>query len=102
MRGDHPRLRRGFGRHGEFVGAGPKPDPEIFQHAAAVLGFDAASCRGIEDEQAEVAAIECAGMVVVNVGDARTSREADAVLPIRGRSIWSDLSRQPDREYHCG
>ncbi|HWU75598.1 MAG TPA: beta-phosphoglucomutase [Rhodanobacter sp.] len=58
-----------------------KPDPEIFQCAAAALGIDPASCLGIEDAQAGVAAIKSAGMVALGIGDARVLNEADAVLP---------------------
>lgn len=61
--------------------ARPKPDPEIFQRAAAALGVDPAACLGIEDAQAGVVAIKSAGMAALGIGDARTLREADAVLP---------------------
>ena len=58
-----------------------KPDPEIFQRAAAALGVDPAACIGIEDAQAGVAAIKAAGMTALGIGDARILHEADAVLP---------------------
>jgi beta-phosphoglucomutase len=58
-----------------------KPDPEIFQRAAAALGVDAADCLGIEDAQAGIAAIKSAGMVALGIGDVRILGEADAVLP---------------------
>ncbi|MDQ6646601.1 MAG: beta-phosphoglucomutase [Pseudomonadota bacterium] len=58
-----------------------KPDPEIFQRAAAALGLDTAACLGIEDAQAGVAAIKSAGMAALGIGDARILGEADAVLP---------------------
>nr|WP_077555415.1 beta-phosphoglucomutase [Rhodanobacter sp. B04] len=58
-----------------------KPDPEIFQRAAAALGVDAADCLGIEDAQAGIAAIKSAGMAALGIGDARILGEADAVLP---------------------
>jgi alpha,alpha-trehalose phosphorylase len=58
-----------------------KPDPEIFQRAAAALGVNAAACLGIEDAQAGVVAIKAAGMAALGIGDARTLNQADAVLP---------------------
>jgi len=58
-----------------------KPDPEIFQRAAAALGVDPAACLGIEDAQAGIAAIKSAGMVALGIGDARVLAQADAVLP---------------------
>ncbi|GAB2534855.1 beta-phosphoglucomutase [Rhodanobacter koreensis] len=58
-----------------------KPDPEIFQRAAAALGVDAADCLGIEDAQAGIAAIKSAGMAALGIGDMRILGEADAVLP---------------------
>jgi beta-phosphoglucomutase len=58
-----------------------KPDPEIFQRAAAALGVDPRQCLGIEDAQAGVASIKSAGMAAIGIGDAITLREADVVLP---------------------
>ena len=58
-----------------------KPDPEIFQRAAAALGVDPAACLGIEDAQAGIAAIKSAGMAALGIGDAQVLEQADAVLP---------------------
>jgi alpha,alpha-trehalose phosphorylase len=58
-----------------------KPDPEIFQRAAAALGVDPTACLGIEDAQAGIAAIKSAGMAALGVGDAQLLNQADAVLP---------------------
>lgn len=58
-----------------------KPDPEIFQRAAAALGVDVADCLGIEDAQAGIAAIKSAGMAALGIGDVGVLGEADAVLP---------------------
>lgn len=58
-----------------------KPDPEIFQRAAAALGVDVADCLGIEDAQAGIAAIKSAGMAALGIGDVRILGEADAVMP---------------------
>ena len=58
-----------------------KPDPEIFQRAAAALGVEPAACLGIEDAQAGIAAIKSAGMAALGIGDAQLLKQADAVLP---------------------
>ncbi|MBS0569034.1 MAG: beta-phosphoglucomutase [Proteobacteria bacterium] len=58
-----------------------KPDPEIFQRAAAALDVHPAACLGIEDAQAGVAAIKAAGMAAIGIGDPQVLRLADAVLP---------------------
>ena len=58
-----------------------KPDPEIFQRAAAALGVHPATCLGIEDAQAGIAAIKSAGMAALGVGDAQVLQGADAVIP---------------------
>lgn len=47
-----------------------KPDPEVFQKAAAFLGLDAGSCAVIEDAFAGIDAACAAGMVSVGIGDA--------------------------------
>jgi alpha,alpha-trehalose phosphorylase len=59
----------------------PKPHPEIFQRAAAALGVHPATCLGIEDAQAGVAAIKSAGMSALGVGDENVLVGADAVIP---------------------
>lgn len=47
-----------------------KPDPEVFQKAAAFLGLDAANCAVIEDAFAGIDAACAAGMVSVGIADA--------------------------------
>jgi alpha,alpha-trehalose phosphorylase len=59
----------------------PKPDPEIFQRAAAALGVNPAACLGIEDARAGIAAIKSAGMAALGIGDDKVLTDADAVLP---------------------
>ncbi len=83
--------------------AHPKPDPEIFQRAAAALGVHPATCLGIEDAQAGIAAIKSAGMAALGVGDAHILRGADAVIPNLeqfelGKFVQSqDATREPNR-----
>ncbi|MEL1265370.1 beta-phosphoglucomutase [Pseudoxanthomonas putridarboris] len=58
-----------------------KPDPGIFLDVAAALGVPAHLCIGVEDAAAGIDAIHAAGMAAVGIGDARTLRHADAVVP---------------------
>ncbi|WP_158879771.1 beta-phosphoglucomutase [Rhodanobacter sp. L36] len=76
----------------------PKPDPEIFQRAAAALGVNAAACLGIEDARAGVAAIKSAGMVALGIGDDKVLTEADAVLPDLSSFRLEDFVIQTDRD----
>ena len=56
-----------------------KPDPEIFLRAAEQLGIDPATCIGIEDAEAGVAAIKAAGMFAVGIGDENRLAQADLI-----------------------
>ena len=58
-----------------------KPDPAIFLDVAAALGVPAHRCIGVEDAAAGIEAIHAAGMAAVGIGDARSLRHADAVVP---------------------
>jgi len=65
----------------------PKPDPEPYLRAAALLGADPASCIALEDSPNGVAAAEAAGCLVVAV---------PSVLPIPtrpGRVVASSLAQ---------
>ncbi|SRR3954447_8270611 len=57
-----------------------KPDPEIFQTAARLLGVQAAACVIFEDAPAGVHAAAEAGGFVVGVGDPLVLVEADQVV----------------------
>ncbi len=72
-----------------------KPDPEIFQRAAAALGVNPAACLGIEDAQAGIAAIKAAGMAALGIGDAGILSQADAVLPDLKRFDPKDFVSPP-------
>ncbi|MDF2442890.1 MAG: mannitol-/sugar-/sorbitol-6-phosphatase [Subtercola sp.] len=61
----------------------PKPDPEPFLRAAALLGVDPARCLVVEDAPAGVTAARAAGCLVLGVGGT-TPREA---LPA---DLWVD------------
>ncbi len=58
-----------------------KPDPEIFETAAAALDLPVDDCVGIEDAEAGVAAIRGAGMPSVAVGTSATLSQADVQVP---------------------
>lgn len=47
-----------------------KPDPEVFQKAAQVLGLNAENCAVVEDAFAGIDAACAAGMISVGIGDA--------------------------------
>jgi alpha,alpha-trehalose phosphorylase len=47
----------------------PKPDPEIFLRAAALLGARLLDCVAVEDAQAGIDAIKAAGMFAVGIGE---------------------------------
>ncbi|RFA07404.1 hypothetical protein B7R21_14450 [Subtercola boreus] len=61
----------------------PKPDPEPFLRAAAMLGVDPARCLVVEDAPAGVAAARAAGCLVLGVGGT-APREALAA------DLWVD------------
>ena len=70
-----------------------KPDPEIYQLAAARLGVDPQSCVVLEDAPAGVEAACAAGMRVIGV---RTAYTHDLPLPGAERIIDSLLDFQMD------
>lgn len=57
-----------------------KPDPEIFNVCADVLGVSHENCIGIEDSQAGIEAIKAAGMFAVGINVAVTSVNPDICL----------------------
>ena len=58
-----------------------KPDPEIFERAAAALGLATDECVGVEDAEAGIAAILGAGMAAVGIGPADRLGAAHLVVP---------------------
>jgi len=102
--GDHERIRRGLGAAGlldrfpdatifsvEDVAHG-KPAPDLFLHAAAEMGFDAAATVVVEDSAAGVQAGVAAGMRVL--GYARDGSDADA-LRAAGAEPFREMARLP-------
>ncbi len=71
----------------------PKPAPDLFLHAAELLGVPPAQCVCVEDAEAGIEAGNAAGMVTVGLGPAERVGGADLVLPsLEGVSV-SDLTR---------
>jgi alpha,alpha-trehalose phosphorylase len=82
---DPARLRRG------------KPDPEIFETAAELLGLPVEDCVGVEDAEAGIASIVGAGMPSVGVGDAAALGAATVVVPDTERLTFELLQRAVQR-----
>lgn len=81
-------LRNYFGDHIysiEEIGFIPKPNPDIFLHAAAKIGADPAACLVIEDAPNGVAAARAADMSVIALTTSTTAdRLADADYIVAG------------------
>lgn len=79
-------LSKFFGPHIysiEDIGFIPKPQPDIFLHAARKLGVDPANCLVIEDAPHGVAAAKAAGMHAVALTTSTTANrltEADQIV----------------------
>lgn len=58
-----------------------KPDPEVFLHAARLLGVDPRDCVVFEDASAGIAAAQAAGMTAVGIGRPADLEAADTILP---------------------
>ena len=54
-----------------------KPDPEVFEKAAEMLGLPNEECAVVEDAHAGIIAAKSAGMIAFAVGDALESTEKD-------------------------
>jgi beta-phosphoglucomutase len=68
-----------------------KPAPDVFLHAADLLGVAPDHCLAIEDAAAGVAAALAAGMWVVGVGSYERLHRAHVVLPSLGDMSWENL-----------
>jgi kojibiose phosphorylase len=78
--------RLGIGRYVGAISDGsvvrvPKPAPDVFLHAAGLLGVAAGECVAVEDARAGVEAALAAGMCVVGVGPEERVGRAHAVFP---------------------
>lgn len=73
--------------------ARPKPAPDLFLHAAEVMGVAPAECTVVEDTTTGVAAAVAAGMrVLAYAAGIHTDRSAVAAL---GATIFDDMRRLP-------
>ncbi len=69
----------------------PKPAPDIFLHAAKLLGLDPAHCVVVEDAAAGIQAAIAAGMWSIGLGSGDRLGSAKIVLPNLTGVHWSDL-----------
>jgi beta-phosphoglucomutase len=58
----------------------PKPDPEVFQKAAALLGLSPDECAVVEDAVAGIDAANAGGFMSIGIGDAASYEKADAKI----------------------
>jgi beta-phosphoglucomutase-like phosphatase (HAD superfamily) len=68
----------------------PKPHPDVYLHAAEVLGVDPAECLAVEDSLCGIRSAVSAGMPVIGVG-ARPSRESTALA-----DVWVESLEDPE------
>lgn len=54
-----------------------KPDPEVFERAARLLGVTCTDCLVVEDAGAGIEAAKAAGMYAAGIGDAQKSGKCD-------------------------
>jgi len=69
----------------------PKPHPEIFLTCAEALGFEPSECIGIEDAQAGIESIKCAGMLSVGINVTVTSVKPDIVLKSTAELDYNEI-----------
>ena len=68
-----------------------KPDPEVFQCAAASLGKQPDECVVFEDAASGIQAAKSAGAYVIGVGKPEMLTEADHVIPALGETNPDDI-----------
>jgi beta-phosphoglucomutase len=69
----------------------PKPAPDVFFKAAALLGISPQNCLVVEDASAGVDAALAAGMTVLGVGPQERLNHADLVVKSLADFHWSEL-----------
>lgn len=57
-----------------------KPDPEVFERAAAIIGCDGEDCIVVEDAKAGIEAAQNAGMRTIGIGEQKVLGAADYVF----------------------
>lgn len=90
--GQHPTLLARFGAHvysGQTLGR-PKPAPDLYLHAAAMLGVDPARAVVIEDSPTGARAARAAGMRCFGYAPQR-----GAALAAEGAHLFTDMTDLP-------
>lgn len=83
---EHIPLQQYFNEHiycFEHVGRRPKPQPDVFLHAAQQIGIDPIDCIAIEDSSHGIAAAKAAGMYCIGIntgGDKHRLGQADLIV----------------------
>jgi kojibiose phosphorylase len=75
----------------------PKPAPDLFLHAAKLLGLQAANSVVVEDAAAGVEAALAAGMQAIGLGPVERVGEAHIVLPSLEGIHWAELRNKLGR-----
>lgn len=78
----------------------PKPEPDIFKHAANLLGVRPCEAAGFEDSEAGVKAASRAGLFVVAVPNVSTATHDHSVAHLKLRSM-ADINLAKLRELHA-
>lgn len=78
-----------------------KPAPDVFLHAATMLGLTPAECLVVEDAASGVEAALRAGMWVVGLGSVERVGAAHVVRESLSGVRWADLSRVPQADPDC-
>ncbi|AFY77338.1 beta-phosphoglucomutase [Pleurocapsa sp. PCC 7327] len=71
-----------------------KPAPDLFLHAAELLGLEPFQCVVVEDAESGIEAGLAAGMLTVGLGPAERVGKAHVVLPSLEGISWEDLQSQ--------
>ncbi|MBF2020636.1 MAG: beta-phosphoglucomutase [Hydrococcus sp. C42_A2020_068] len=71
-----------------------KPAPDLFLHAAELLGLEPSQCVVVEDAESGIEAGLAAGMLTVGLGPAERVGKAHVVLPSLEGISWEDLQSQ--------
>jgi len=80
----------------------PKPAPDLFLHAAELLGLKPAQCVVVEDAAAGIEAALAAGMWTVGLGPVDRVKTAHVVLPNLMGVHLSDLRTKLNERIRAG
>jgi kojibiose phosphorylase len=75
-----------------------KPAPDVFLHAAKLLGLEPTACVVVEDAESGIEAALRAGMWAIGLGPESRVGSAHLVLPNLAEAHWSDLQIQLHRQ----